>query len=172
MFKGNMLMMLDMPNPKPKILFNILTLVKNHYIKVLPDKNSYLQWCESLVVFRFICLILMMESVSTLTKISCLISVCAVQSNFERHYGRNSNNNYKNRAKKVWSECPALNIKCYLVCWHLLGTILLKFYLKKIQIFNLFWEFGSFPFLVKFNDKKCKYPRKHPRWRVTATYSA
>ena len=46
-------MMLDMPNPKPKILFNILTLVKNHYIKVLPDKNSYLQWCESLVVFRF-----------------------------------------------------------------------------------------------------------------------
>ena len=44
---------LDMPNHKPKILFSILTLVKNHYIKVLPDKNSYLQWCESLVVFRF-----------------------------------------------------------------------------------------------------------------------
>ena len=98
MFKGNMLMMLDMPNPKPKI-FNILTLVKNHYIKVLPDKNSYLQWCESLVVFRFFCIILMMESVSTLTKISCLISICAVQSNFERHYSRNSNKNYKNRAK-------------------------------------------------------------------------
>ena len=39
-----------MPNPKPKILVN--TLVKNHYIKVLADKNSYLQWCESLVVFR------------------------------------------------------------------------------------------------------------------------
>ena len=34
---------LDMPNPKPKILFSILTLVKNHYIKVLSDKNSYLQ---------------------------------------------------------------------------------------------------------------------------------
>ena len=33
----------DMPNPKPKILFSILTLVKNHYIKVLSDKNSYLQ---------------------------------------------------------------------------------------------------------------------------------
>ena len=38
---------------KPKILFSILTLVKNHYIEVLPDKNSNLQWCESLVVFRF-----------------------------------------------------------------------------------------------------------------------
>ena len=34
---------LDMPNPKPKILFSILILVKNHYIKVLSDKNSYLQ---------------------------------------------------------------------------------------------------------------------------------
>ena len=43
----------SMPNPTPKILLSILTLVKNHYIKVLPDKNSYLQWCESLVVFRF-----------------------------------------------------------------------------------------------------------------------
>ena len=29
----------SMPNPTPKILFTILTLVKNHYIKVLPDKN-------------------------------------------------------------------------------------------------------------------------------------
>ena len=38
---------------KPKILFSILTLVKNNYIEVLPDKNSNLQWCESLVVFRF-----------------------------------------------------------------------------------------------------------------------
>ena len=43
----------DMPNPKPKILFSILTLVKNHYIKVLPDKNSCLQWCESLALFCF-----------------------------------------------------------------------------------------------------------------------
>ena len=40
----------DMPNPKPTILFSILTLVKKYYIKVFPDKNSYLQWCESLVV--------------------------------------------------------------------------------------------------------------------------
>ena len=61
--------------------------------------------------------------------------------------------------------------KMYLVFWHLLGTILLKFYQKKIHIFNLL-EFGSFPFFVKFNDKKCRYLRKHPRWRVTATYSA
>ena len=43
----------SMPNPTPKILFSILTLVKNHYIKVLPDENSYLIWYESLVVFRF-----------------------------------------------------------------------------------------------------------------------
>ena len=65
-----------MPNRKPKMLFSILTLVRNHFIKVLSEKNQS------------------------------------------------------------------------------------------------FWEFGSFPFFVKFNDKKCRYPRKHPRWRVTATYSA
>ena len=57
------------PNPKSKILFSILTLARNHFIKVLLEKNSYLQ---------------------------------------------------------------------------------------------SFWEFGSFPFFVKFNGKRCRYPRKHP----------
>ena len=56
---------LDMPNPKPKILFSILTLIKNYYIKVIPGKNSYVRWCESLVVFCFFCINLMMVSVST-----------------------------------------------------------------------------------------------------------
>ena len=54
--------------------------------------------------------------------------MCAVQYNFERHYSRNSNKNYKNWAKsgkngrnwpkKSWkraSERPVLNLKCYLV---------------------------------------------------------
>ena len=29
-----------MPIPKPKMLFSILTLVRNHFIKVLSEKNS------------------------------------------------------------------------------------------------------------------------------------
>ena len=68
-----------MPNRKPKMLFSTLTLVRNHFIKVLSEKNSYS---------------------------------------------------------------------------------------------SIFLGIGSFLFFVKFNDKKCRYPRKHPRWRVTATYSA
>ena len=49
-----------------KILFSILTLVKNHSIKVLSDKNSYLQWCdEEFGRFSLFCIILMMESVIT-----------------------------------------------------------------------------------------------------------
>ena len=31
------------PSPKPKMLFSILRLVRNHFIKVLLEKNSYLQ---------------------------------------------------------------------------------------------------------------------------------
>ena len=95
----------------------------------------------------------------------------AVQYNFERQYGRNSNKNYKNWAKsgkngrnwpkKSW-ERPILNLKFYLVFWHLLGTISLKFYWKKNSYLQSFWEFDSFPFFVKFNGKRCRYPRKHP----------
>ena len=32
-----------MSNPKPKILFNIFALVRNHFNKVLSEKKSYLQ---------------------------------------------------------------------------------------------------------------------------------
>ena len=80
-----------------------------------------------------------------------------------------------NLAKKSWergSELPILNLKCYLVFLHLLGTFLLKFYQKKKLYLQSFWEFGSFLFFVKFNDKKGRYPRKHPHWRATVNYSA
>ena len=44
-----------MPNPKPKILFNIFALVRNHLIKVLSEKNSYLQSFGEFGSFPFFC---------------------------------------------------------------------------------------------------------------------
>ena len=61
-----------------------------------------------------------------------------------------SGKNGRNWAKTSWkrgSEHQILNLKYYLVFWHLLETILLNFYQKKFHIFDLFASLVVFHFL-------------------------
>ena len=54
----------------------------------------------------------------------------------------------------------------------LVRNLFIKVLSEKKLYLQSFWEFGSFLFFVKFNDKKGRYPRKHPHWRATVNYSA
>ena len=64
-------------------------------------------------------------------------------------------------AKKVLST-PSLKPKMLFSILALVKNHFVKVLLEKSSCLQSFSEFGSFPFFVKFNDKRCRYPRKHP----------